>query len=118
MISKFGITMRKFRENTHESLRTMATKLGISAAFLSAMEVGRKTVPLEYAKEIKDLYNLSEEEYNEIYDSIVETNEKVSIEIKEMNEAQKQVSMVFARKIKNADPELVEKLRKALEEDD
>ena len=118
MRSKFGIEMRKIRANTGESLRTMAERIGISATFLSAMEVGRKAISIEYAKKIKEIYNLSEEDYVRIYDSIVETNEHVDIEIAKMNEAQKEVSMVFARKIENADPELVEKLRKVLLEEE
>ena len=116
MISKFGECMRTFRKERDESLRTMAKKLEISAAFLSAMEVGRKLVPVEYAKKIRDVYNLNDEEYGTIYSSIMETNERVEIEIAQMNEAQKEVSLVFARKIENADPELIEKLKKALEE--
>ena len=116
MISKFGIEMRKFRASTGESLRGMAERLDISATFLSAMEVGRKAIPIEYAKKIKEIYNLDEDEYARLYDSIVETNKRVDIEIDKMNEAQKEVSMVFARRIENADPELVEKLRQILEE--
>ena len=118
MISKFGIEMRKFRVETGESLRIMADRIGVSATFLSAMEVGRKPIPIEYAKKIKEIYNLGEEEYIKLYEAIIETNEHVDIEIDKMNEAQKEVSMVFARKIENADPELVEKLRKVLAEED
>ena len=118
MISKFGLCIRKFRLTTGESLRSMAEKLNISATFLSAMEVGRKVVPMDYAKKIRDLYHLTDEQYAELYESIIETNQHVDIEIAKMNEAQKEVSMTFARKIENADPELVEKLRKVLMESD
>ena len=116
MISKFGIEMRKFRVANGESLRTMAERIGISATFLSAMEVGRKAIPIEYAKKIKEIYKLNEDDYARLYDSIIETNQRVNIELEKMNEAQKEVSIVFARRIENADPELIEKLRKVLEE--
>ena len=117
MISKFVITMRKFRDEIGESLRTMSTRLGISPSFLSAMEVGRKLIPIEYAKKIKDAYNLNDQDYAELMEAIIETNQRVDIEIAKMNEAQKEVSIAFARKIENADPELLEKLRKALSDD-
>ncbi|MDD4156822.1 MAG: hypothetical protein PHY08_09650 [Candidatus Cloacimonetes bacterium] len=116
MISKFGYCTRKFRLTTEESLRIMAEKLKISAAFLSAMEVGRKAVPMEYAKKIKEIYGLNEEQYKELYESIIETNQHVDIEISKMNEDQKEISIVFARKIENADPKLIKKLRKALKD--
>ena len=56
MISKFGLYVRFIREKENDSLRKMADKLNVSAAFLSAMEVGRKTIPIEYAKKIKKIW--------------------------------------------------------------
>lgn len=114
MISEFGRCIRKIRDKNNDSLRQMAIKLNISAAFLSAMEVGRKQVPIEYASKIKKIYNLSDEEENKIIDSIYETNQRVPIELENMNEAQKDISLMFARKIKTADDELLRKLKEAL----
>ena len=114
MISKFGICVRNIREKENDSLRQMAIKLGVSAAFLSAMEVGRKPIPVEYVDKIKKIYNLSKKEEIELENSIYETNERVPIELKKMNEAQKDVSLMFARKIKNADEALLKKLKEAL----
>lgn len=113
MISKFGLYIRKIREQENDSLRQMAIKLGISAAFLSAMEVGRKQIPLEYVEKIKGIYNLTEEQEVELENSIYETNERVPIELAAMNEAQKDVSLMFARKIKTADEDLLRKLKEA-----
>ena len=112
MTSAFGLCMRKIRNG--ESLRTMAKKLEISPSFLSAMEVGRKTIPMDYVNKIKNVYSLNEEMYKELYESVIITNKHVDIEIEKMNEAQKETTMIFARKIENADPELIDKLRKAL----
>ena len=75
-------------------------------------------LPLEVVKRIKKVYNLNEKEYNELYMAMLDSNNKVDIELSKMNEAQREVSMVFARKIENADPELIEKLRKVLIEFD
>lgn len=114
MISKFGLYIRKIREVKNDSLRQMAVKLGISATFLSAMEVGRKQIPLEYVEKIKGIYDLTEEQVIELEDSIHETNERLPIELALMTEAQKDVSLMFARKIKTADEELLRKLKEAL----
>lgn len=117
MISSFGLFMRKVRDKTGDSLRGCAIKLEISAPFLSAMEVGRRPIPNHYLDKIKEVYNLSDEEYIELYNAVIETNKRVDIEIEKMNAAQKEVSMAFARRIESADPDLVEKLRKVLLED-
>lgn len=114
MISKFGVCIRSIREQKKDSLRQMAIKLGVSAAFLSAMEVGRKTIPIEYVEKIKKIYNLSDEQEIQLENSIYETNERVPIELAAMNEAQKDISLMFARKIKTADEKLLNKLKEAL----
>lgn len=118
MISKFGKCIRSIREKENDSLRQMAIKLGISAAFLSAMEVGRKQIPLDYVDRIKDIYELSTEQVIELEDCINETNEKVSIELSMMNESQKDISSMFARKIKTADEDLLRKLKEALSDEE
>lgn len=114
MISKFGLYIREIREKENDSLRQMAIKLGISATFLSAMEVGRKQIPLEYVEKIKGIYDLTEEQVMELEDSIYETNERLPIELALMNDAQKDVSLMFARRIKTADENLLRKLKEAL----
>lgn len=118
MITKFGIILRKIRTNSGDSLRTCATKLGITAAFLSSMEVGRKSIPNYYPQKIKKIYNLAEEDYIELYNAMAETNKHVTIEVDTMNEAQKEITLVFARQINSANSKLIEKLKKALEEED
>ena len=114
MISKFGLYIREIREKENDSLRQMAIKLGISATFLSAMEVGRKQIPLEYIEKIKGIYDLTEEQVMQLEDSIYETNERLPIELALMNDAQKDVSLMFARRIKTADENLLRKLKEAL----
>ena len=118
MVSSFGRTLKEYRKRNDDTLKTLSEKLEISLPYLSAMEVGRKLVPIEIVTKIKELYNLTEEEYNTLYMAMLDSNNKVDIELSKMNEAQREVSMVFARKIENADPELVEKLRKVLMDSD
>ncbi len=117
-ISEFGRLMREIRKAYGDSLRDLASKLEISAAFLSAMEIGKKKIPVEYASRIANIYNLSKEVEQQIEDSISQSNQKVIINLEELNHSQREASLSFARKISNADPKLIEKLMKALEEDD
>ncbi|HOH62188.1 MAG TPA: hypothetical protein PLN58_04495 [Bacilli bacterium] len=50
----------------------------------------------------------------ELYNAMIETNKHVDIEIEKMNETQKEVFMVFASRIENADFELLEKFKKSI----
>ena len=118
MISSFGKVLKVHRKNNNDTLKTLAEKLEISLPYLSSMEVGRRLVTMEIIQKIKELYQLNEEEYNELYMAMLDSNNKVDLELSKMNEAQREVSMVFARKIENADPELIDKLRKVLMDSD
>ena len=110
----FGKIMNEIREKENESLRTMAKRLNISAAFLSAIELGKKTIPLEYADNITKEYHLSQEYHDRIVDAISEANNQIKLGLGNLNNEQKDIALLFARKIDKADPELLEKLRKAL----
>lgn len=117
MISAFGTYIRKIRKEKNESLRTMASKLGIAASFLSEMEVGKKPVPTEYGKTISEMYQLNGEESQMLENSIIETNESLDIDVEENNESRIETSLVFTRRIKNVDNDLVKKLMDVLNDD-
>lgn len=114
MTSEFGIYMREIRKKTNESLRTMAKNLEVSAAFLSSMEVGKRKVPSEIVNKISNIYNFTEDEKKELEDIASKTNSKITIDLNELSEEEKEVSLVFARKIKQADGDLLKKLKEAL----
>ena len=75
MTTSFSNVMKEIRDINNESLRTMAKRLGISAAFLSAIEVGKKTIPLDYAEKISKEYKLSQQ----MHDKIVDAKERFEI---------------------------------------
>ncbi|MCB9500229.1 MAG: hypothetical protein H6690_03155 [Erysipelotrichaceae bacterium] len=80
------------------------------------MEVGKKAIPFEYIDRISQLYLLDSKETDILSDSINETNNNLSINLDAMNNNQKQLTLIFARKIKTADKDLIEKLKKALDD--
>ncbi|MDO4997851.1 MAG: helix-turn-helix transcriptional regulator [Neisseria sp.] len=56
-LTKFGEAVREARRETKQTLQTMATALGTSAAFLSAMETGRSKVPLDFIDKIEGFFS-------------------------------------------------------------
>lgn len=115
--NKFGILIRDLRHKNGDTLRGLATKLNVSAAFISSLELGRKQIPADYVEKITEIYNLNKEEQEELIDAINSTNEKITLNLKELNEEQKDLSLIFARKIKTSDDDLINKLREILYED-
>ena len=116
MVSEFGKVMRLIRQESGDSLRILAQKLNVSAAFLSALEVGKKKIPLEYIDKICEIYNLDSNKREELEDAVSLTNKRVLLSLDDLNAKQMEASLLFARKIKTADPELIQKLLMALED--
>ena len=59
MVNNFGKFCRKLRIDRSELLYDMAKKLGVSSAFLSKVENGKKKPPKEWRELIIDLYDLN-----------------------------------------------------------
>ncbi|QEE09265.1 helix-turn-helix transcriptional regulator [Bartonella kosoyi] len=58
MLTSFGKILRKIRIDRFERLLDMADKLGISVAFLSSVEIGKKSIPVGMEDKIIELYDL------------------------------------------------------------
>ncbi len=61
MVTPFGKILRKLRIDHSERLLDMAKKLDISVAFLSSVEIGKKSVPVGLEEKIIELYALDQE---------------------------------------------------------
>lgn len=51
-VTRFGRAVREARRKTKDTLKTMSESTGKSVAFLSAIETGRTTIPLDFVNEI------------------------------------------------------------------
>lgn len=78
-MTKFGIFVRKLRLDKGIRLRDMAKDLGISPAYLSAMETGHKDIPQSLADKVSSVYNLSIEQTKELKHSIILSKQKICI---------------------------------------
>ena len=56
-LTAFGKAVRKARIDAGETLLSMAQQLGVTPAFLSGMETGRKKIPAEWAKKIAAFFH-------------------------------------------------------------
>ena len=117
MLTEYGKFIRELRKEKNETLSSMSEKMNVSIAFLSAMEVGKKQVPIEYADRISEIYNLSEEQNLELTKAIGSSNDNMNLDFTHLSEEQAQMSVLFARKINKLSQKSLEELRKLLTED-
>lgn len=63
MLTDFGRELRLFRVQNNQLLYNMANDLGVSSAYLSAIENGRKPVTDEIMSKLKSTYNFTEKQW-------------------------------------------------------
>lgn len=117
MITTFGKLLRKIRIDHGEILMNMAEKLGVSPAFLSAVEVGRKNAPAGWSQIISDAYNLSDNQRAELMEAEKEAVTSVKISFKQAEQAQRTAAFVFARAFDSMSDETAEQVIHLLNRD-
>lgn len=91
MITEFGKMLRIIRINSEDSMRDMAAKIGISAAYLSAIENGKRQIPENLYNDICNAYELSEDDKKKLKDSIVLSSKSIKVNLTDLNEKKKEV---------------------------
>lgn len=98
----FGTCLKQFRKSRGESLLTLSNKLGVGVSFLSALESGKKVIPLEYGNKISDALNLTNEESIILKNSIDYSNNRVVFDLSLFNDDKKKFVIDFARLMENS----------------
>ena len=112
-LSRFGVFCRRLRLENRELLYDMAEKLEVSSAFLSKVENGKGKPPAEWRQKLIDLYQLCNDDVEELDSALYEANNRKSIDISNFSDEEKVLMWSFARKLDSLDHE---KLRKFLDE--
>ena len=115
MRTKLGDLLRSIRMKADISLRRMASDLGISPAFLSAVENGKKKMPDAWISLIPEIYDLSADEIEEFKDVAYESFDTVAVNIANASEANKKLAIRFARRFEDIDEKTSEELLSILE---
>ena len=99
MVTSFGKFLRNLRMDIGELLLNMADKLGVSPAFLSGVENGKRKIPEGWLDKIVSLYGLSDDQAANMKDAYFDSNNKVDIGLNELQENQRHLAIAFARKL-------------------
>ena len=112
MLTAFGKFCRKLRIENEEILKDMAEKLGVTPAYLSAVEVGKRNIPVEWFNAITSTYALSAKEQRDLQEAIDSSAKQIKINLDNYSERQKQTAVMFARKLSTLNDSELEKLAK------
>lgn len=110
MITEYGKFLRKLRIDQGQTLKIMAEKLGISSAFLSAVENGKKKIPKTWETKLATEYELNGEQLEELRRSQQDSQQLIEINLETLSEAQKDTAFAFARSLEKFDTQDLSKL--------
>lgn len=112
MFTEFGKFLRKARIDRGLLLKDMAEGLGVSSAYLSAVETGKKTVSDELARKVA-LYlgiDTRSSDFSELEDAVHISRGQVAIEVKGMSQRHQETALAFARQFGEMQPTDLDKL--------
>ena len=112
MLTAFGKFCRKLRIEHEEILKDMADKLGVTPAYLSSVEVGKRNIPAEWFNTITSIYALSVNEQQDLQEAIDSSIKQIKIDLDNYSERQRQTAAMFARKLSTLNDTELEKLFK------
>lgn len=102
-ITEFGKFSRKLRIENDELLRNMADKLGVTPSYLSAVEIGKRNIPKKWETIIVNAYNLDESKALELRESIECSAKVINIKAEQLNNEEKNLILMLARKVNKLD---------------
>ena len=115
MKTELGAFLRQLRIANGEIRRVMAERLGVSSAFLSAVENGKKKIPENWSVKIARIYGLSRQQIDELHSAIIQTNNVIEINLQHTPANNRELAISFAREFSSLDEETCRKLFEILE---
>lgn len=110
MTNQLGRFLRILRIENQQVLKDMADILGVSSAFLSAVENGKKNMPVSWHEKLRVAYNLSPDQYDALEQAALESQKSISLNLENIPEANRQLAVSFARQFSDLDEETSNKI--------
>lgn len=111
-VTAFGKKLRKLRIEKDLLLKDMAEHLNISAAQLSAIELGKRSISSDIVSRLIDVYKL--ENVDEINDIVAISQPTQKVDLTDATDNQKKLMVTFARSFTELSDDRVEEIQKLL----
>lgn len=105
MFTEFGKLLRKIRIDQGMLLKDMADAFGVSSAYLSAVETGKKSVSDDLVDRAAQFlgFKRGSDEYNNLQDAASISRGEVSMSTKGMTPKHQETALAFARHFERLD---------------
>lgn len=113
-LTEFGKFVRIARLEAGKQLKEMADAAGISSAYLSSIEMGRKEVSEKIVNAISNYLQFDEDKSNELWVAANISNGKIKLDIEGQTNEGARVATMFARHFADLTEEEMEKISDVL----
>ena len=101
MLSAYGKILRKIRIDKGLTMAQMAKAVGITSAYLSTIERGKRNIPKSLTQDIIGHYELSNEQVAELRNAEYLSRDSIEIELEDMELSKKSLALSFANNLKD-----------------
>ena len=114
-MTNLGVFLRKIRLDRRELMKDMATNLGVSSAFLSALENGKKKVPTNFVDSFCRVYNLTDSQRDDLTSAAEESLQEVRLNLANTTPAQHQAAVSFAKALNGLTDDEISQIMRVFE---
>jgi transcriptional regulator with XRE-family HTH domain len=115
MITELGKYLRKLRIDKMVTLRQMADEIGMSPAYLSSIETGKKNIPEGFIERTVKYFGLKDEAISALRKAADLSLQEISISMKNATQEQRNSAVFFARRLNQLSQDDLDKINKILE---
>lgn len=117
MLTSLGHFLRRLRIEHGEILKTMADRLDVTSAFLSAVENGKKKMPVSWYEKLAQIYSFSDKQKAELKQAVMESSDIVELNLRDASRGSRNLAISFARRFESLDDETSKKIIELLNAD-
>lgn len=114
-LTHLGKHLRKLRVDREETAKEMASKLGVTSSYLSAIELGKRRMSINLKDKIIEKYCYSKEDIDLIEELVIQDSTMIKLHVDHLNLEERKILFALIRKIKELSQEDLDKIRKIIE---
>jgi len=103
MLTAFGRYVRKLRIDSGFLLKDMADFLNVTSSYLSAVEMGKRKIPEDWAEKISIFFQMDDEAKIKLNSTINESQKDIQINLSASTKQQRDLAFAFARRLDGLD---------------
>jgi HTH-type transcriptional regulator, competence development regulator len=114
-LTPFGKAVRILRAERGQTQLDVSDALGVSIAFWSAIETGKKNIPDDLLVKVINHFNLTDADADKLRELSMASQQEVKINMQNLDDRSRQLVVGFARKFSSLDSDVQQKLRDLLD---